>query len=344
MRAQNIWLLGALTALLVGCVAAPEGEDQSAMTESAPEEATTEVMPEPEAPPVVSDAFATPWPTGFTRRALADTALAKTFAFLDQRSEGASDELLTIVYQDTVLDVHQEWGTELAQLAIDSFADYLADDTLLVVGTEGAFYVETLEERGQPLMPGFEECCSSGVAGIAHKGSSWVSVPQLFVSEPLPGAEAAAIIPHELFHNVQDSLDKGPGGQVLPPEHEMYRPMWLIEGSAEFIGFAIVDYGGDWPYFPDRFAVTPRDQILAANDDFFLSQYELNNGDYRAYTYGALATEYIIASVGIEPLMNIWTLAGQGASFEDAFEEALGISVQDFYAAYDAMVESMVMG
>jgi starvation-inducible outer membrane lipoprotein len=35
MRVQNIWLLGALAALLVGCVAAPEGEDQSAMTESA---------------------------------------------------------------------------------------------------------------------------------------------------------------------------------------------------------------------------------------------------------------------------------------------------------------------
>jgi uncharacterized glyoxalase superfamily metalloenzyme YdcJ len=33
---------------------------------------------------------------------------------------------------------------------------------------------------------------------------------------------------------------------------------------------------------------------------------------------------------------------GEGASFEDAFEGALGISVQDFYAAYDAMVETMV--
>jgi ABC-type phosphate/phosphonate transport system substrate-binding protein len=41
--------------------------------------------------------------------------------------------------------------------------------------------------------------------------------------------------------------------------------------------------------------------------------------------------------------MTIWKLAGEGASFEDAFEEALGISVQDFYAAYDAMVETMVL-
>jgi ABC-type phosphate/phosphonate transport system substrate-binding protein len=66
-------------------------------------------------------------------------------------------------------------------------------------------------------------------------------------------------------------------------------------------------------------------------------------GSSDPYNYGSLATEYIVASVGIEPLMTIWKLAGQGASFEDAFEEALGISVQDFYAAYDAMVETMVL-
>jgi hypothetical protein len=340
MRVKNIWLLGALTALLVGCVAAPEGEDQSAMTESAPEETPAEVMPEADAAPVVAAAFETPWPTGFTRRELADTALAKTFAFLDQRSEGASDELLTIVYQDTVLDVHQEWGTELAQLAIDSFADYLADDTLLVVGTEGAFYVETLEERGQPLMPGFEECCSSGVAGIAHKGSSWVSLPDDFIVGPLPDT-VVAIIPHELFHNVQDSLDKGPGGQVLPPGDPLYRPVWLIEGSANYMGLAMVAYGGYSDYWGNHFTATAED---ATEEDFILSRHEAYVGSYEPYSYGQLATEYIIASVGIEPLMNIWTLAGQGASFEDAFEEALGISVQDFYAAYDAMVESMVVG
>jgi hypothetical protein len=340
MRVKNIWLLGALTALLVGCVAAPEGEDQSAMTESAPEEATTEVMPEAEGPPVVSEAFATPWPTGFTRRELADSALAKTFAFLDQRSEGASDELLTIVYQDTVLEFHQEWGTELAEVTIDSFADYLSDDTLLVVGTEGDFLVETLAELDRPLVPGFDQCCSSGVAGVAYLGTSWVSLPEDFIVESLPEAWAVAIIPHELFHNVQDSLDKGPGGHVFPPGDPLYRPVWLIEGSANYMGLATVAHGGYRDYWGNHFTATAED---AAKEDFILSRHEAYEGSSDPYSYGQLATEYIIASVGIEPLMNIWKLAGEGASFEDAFEEALGISVQDFYAAYDAMVESMVL-
>lgn len=303
---------------------------------------TPEVTTEPEHRiPVVSAVFETPWPSGFTRQEMADSALAKTFAFFDQRSAGANEELLTIVYQNTVLDVHQEWGTELAELTIDAFADYLADETLLVVGTEGAFFIDTLKSTQYELMPGFEHCCATGIAGIAYKGTSWVSLPNALDAEPLPDAQAAGIIPHELFHNIQDSLDKGPGSQVLPPESEFYRPLWFIEGSAEFIGFAMVDYGGTWPYFADRFAITPGEQILAAEEDFLLARYELNNGDYRAYTYGAIATEYIIASVGVEPLMNIWKLAGQGASFEDAFEEALGLSVADFYAAYDDMIVNM---
>lgn len=39
---------------------------------------------------------------------------------------------------------------------------------------------------------------------------------------------------------------------------------------------------------------------------------------------------------------SIWKLAEEGA-FDDDFEEAIGMSVQDFCAAQDAMVENMVL-
>jgi ABC-type phosphate/phosphonate transport system substrate-binding protein len=107
------------------------------------------------------------------------------------------------------------------------------------------------------------------------------------------------------------------------------------------MGEAIVAYRGYQPYWGNHFTASASD---AAAEDFILSRHEAFVGSNDPYNYGSLATEYIVASVGIEPLMNIWKLAGEGASFEDAFEEALGISVQDFYAAYDAMVVNMVMG
>ena len=341
MRARNIWLLGALTALLVGCVAAPEGEDQSAMTESAPEEATTEVMPEPEGPPVVSESFATPWLTGFTRRELADTALAKTFAFLDQAEEGSGSQYLTMIYQDTVLEFHREWAEDLSFLTADAFSYVLNDEVVLVHGTNSDFFVETLDALGRPVVPGFEQCCGSGNAGVAYKGSAWMSFPQDFIREEIPTMNHISATPHELFHIVQDTLDEGPGGQVLPPGNPLYRPVWLTEGSAQFMGEAIVAYRGYQPYWGNHFNASASD---AAEEDFILSRHETFAWSNDPYNYGSLATEYIVASVGVEPLMNIWKLAGEGASFEDAFEEALGISVQDFYAAYDAMVESMVLG
>jgi hypothetical protein len=334
MRNMTPWALAASATLIAGCVAAPaEPESPTPAAESA------QTTPETEPAPLVAPAFDTPWPSGFTRRELADTALAKTFAFLDQRTEGASDQYLTIVYQDTVLEVHQEWGTDLAVVTIDAFGDYLTDDTLLVVGTDGDFLVSTLAELNKPLVPEFERCCSSGVAGVAHLGSSWVSLPSDFVVERMPPADVSAIIPHELFHNIQHSLDKAPASQNYPPGDALYRPTWLSEGSANYMGYAMLAYRGYKKYWGNHFIAPPN---AAAEEDFLLSRYESSDGSNGPYSYGQLATEYIIANVGVEPLMNIWKIAGQGASFEDAFEEALGISVEDFYAAYDAMVESMV--
>jgi hypothetical protein len=311
------------------------------MTEGAPEEAATQLMPESEAPPVVSEAFATPWPTGFTRRELGDTALAKTYTFLDQAEEGAGSRYLTMIYQDTVLEFHREWAEDLSSVTADAFWYALEDEVLVVFGTTSDFFVETLEARGETLMPGFDMCCSGGNVGVAFQGIVWVSFPSDFAEETIPRMDHISTTPHELFHIVQDSLDKGPGGQVLPPGNPFYRPVWLVEGSAQFMGKAIVAYRGYRPYWGNHFNAAATD---AAAEDFILGRHEVYVGSGDPYNYGSLATEYIIASVGVEALMNIWKIAGQGASFEDAFEEALGISVPDFYAAYDDMIENMVHG
>lgn len=331
---------------LAGC-ASPSAMESSDGTAAESVDAGAEfqeIEPTPEAEefpqPQISAAFDTPWPTGFTRRELADTALAKTYAFLDTRSDEGADEFLSIIYQDTVLEVHHEWGTDLATVTIDAFSDYLDQDILLVAGTEGDFFVETLAGTDRPVMPGFEQCCSSGIAGVAHKGTSWVSLPTDFTRERTPIAGHMAIIPHELFHNVQDSLDKGPGGQTLPPGNPLYRPVWLIEGSAEFMGFALVSYRGHHEYWGNHFTASLAD---AEEEDLMLSRYEIWTGyGPDPYNYGSLATEYIIASLGVEPLLEIFRYAGEGSSFEEAFESAIGLSVEEFYEAYDLMNVEML--
>jgi hypothetical protein len=338
MKTPAALLALALTLTLGACFTyeEPPAGDQSLT----PEAATTEDTPEADAAPVVSAAFETPWPSGFTRRELADTALAKTYAFLDQAEAGTGSQYLTMIYQDTVLEFHREWAEDLSFLTADAFSYVLNDDVVLVHGTNSEFFLEEMGALGRPVVPGFEQCCGSGYVGVAYKGSAWMSFPDDFIREAIPKMDHISATPHELFHIVQDTLDEGPGGQVLPPGNPLYRPVWLTEGSAQFMGEAIVAYRGYQPYWGNHFTASESD---AAGEDFILSRHEAYVGSSDPYAYGSLATEYIVASVGIEPLMNIWKLAGQGASFEDAFEEALGISVQDFYATYDAMVEEMVL-
>jgi hypothetical protein len=325
---------------LAGCASPVAPESTDGATEGVVEEnvETSEALQAPEAEefpqPQISAAFDSPWPTGFTRRELADTALAKTYAFLDTRSDTGADQFLSIVYQDTVLEVHQEWSTDLATVTIDGFSDYLDEEILLVAGTEGDFFAETLAGTDRPLMPGFEQCCSSGIIGIAHKGSSWASLPKDFTREYPPIAPHMAIIPHELFHNVQDSLDKGPAGQTLPPGNPLYRPVWLIEGSAEYMGLALVSYRGYHEYWGNHFNTSVAD---AAAEDLGLSRYEIYEGSIDPYNYGGLATEYIIASLGVGPLLDVFRYAGEGSSFEEAFEKAIGLSVEEFYEAFDTM-------
>lgn len=324
---------------LTGCAATEPAPDEIPTPEALVNEEESAPEPEKIPPPEISDAFATPWPTGFTRRELADTALARTYAFLDGRGTTGADQYLSIVYQDTVLERHREWGTDLAELTIDAFSSYLDEDILLVAGTEGDFFIETLQEADRPLMKGFDQCCSTGIAGVAHDGTSWVSLPRDFTQDQLPIAVHMAIIPHELFHNVQDSLDEGPGGQILPPGNRLYRPVWLVEGSAQYMGLAIVSYRGQHEYWGNHFATTLED---AAAEDLMLSRYEARTGGANdPYNYGSLATEYIIASVGVDPILDIFRYAGEGASFEEAFEQAIGLSVEEFYQAFDTMNEEM---
>ncbi len=337
MRNLTPWALAAGAAMIAGCVAAPaEPESPTLPAES------VQATPEADLAPLVAAAFDTPWPSGFTRRELADTALAKTYAFLDQAEEGSGSQYLTMIYQDTVLEFHHEWAEDLSFLTADAFSYVLNDEVVLVHGTDGDFFVETLGALGRPVVPDFERCCGAiGNAGVAYQGSAWMSFPLDFITEEIPTMNHISATPHELFHIVQDTLDQGPGGMTFSPGDPLYRPLWLTEGSAQFMGEAIVAYRGYQPYWGNHFTASASD---AAEEDFILSRHEAYVGSNDPYEYGSLATEYIIASVGVEALMNIWKLAGEGESFEDAFEEALGISVPDFYAAYDDMIKNMIEG
>ena len=325
---------------LTACVAAEEPQAVEENVESVQE--TPEVsQPEEPSVPQASAIFDTPWPSGFTRRELADTAISRTWEFLDNRNVGSHETILTSVHQDTVTPFHQNLSEELAKVTVDAFGSYMADNVLLITGTNSEFLEATHE--AQNLVFESNAFPRGGNVCVAWKGVAWISMPTIMKTDALPGdRHLTACVPHEFFHVAQDNLDKAVYGEEASQcQGDKSRPLWLVEGSAQFIGHAVVSHQGHHEYWGNHFTAGSAD--LEGPRPLLQSRESWESG-WEAYAWGSLATEYIIASVGIEPLMDIWAQAGQCIPFDEAFNTALGIRVDDFYAAFDRMNEEMVKG
>ena len=53
------------------------------------------------------------------------------------------------------------------------------------------------------------------------------------------------------------------------------------------------------------------------------------------YGIGAIATEFLIANVGIEKFMEVYKNLGEKKSFADSFKTATGVELTDFYTMFE---------
>jgi len=61
------------------------------------------------------------------------------------------------------------------------------------------------------------------------------------------------------------------------------------------------------------------------------------------YGIGCVATEYIVASVGMDKYLDIYRNLGLGKDFKSAFEVATGLSLLDFYTRFEIIREKVGM-
>jgi hypothetical protein len=116
----------------------------------------------------------------------------------------------------------------------------------------------------------------------------------------------------------------------------------MVEGSAEFMGYAIADYAGyfsyeelayeDWHYLPNP----------ATGLSFWSSPPGGGTVPPEWYTLGQIATEYIIVNTDVESLMSIFKYVGEGMQFHEAFEKAIGIDLVKFYIIFDIAYANML--
>ena len=145
---------------------------------------------------------------------------------------------------------------------------------------------------------------------------------------------------HEYFHTVQGNLS---GGSNWPERV----PSWFIEGGANFVGISFAELSGVSKYLDGR-----NEELLQRNYQYKeyvpLSEYSYLNVNpplnyLNPYGIGCVATEYIVASVGMVKYLDIYRNLGQGKDFPSSFELATGISLNDFYKKFEIIRDRVGM-
>jgi hypothetical protein len=148
---------------------------------------------------------------------------------------------------------------------------------------------------------------------------------------------------HEYFHLVQDVLLRNSLGLNTGAIANKI-PAWFYEGSATFVGTAFADESGlaTWSDLRNN-EVNAYLSGRGTNEP--LSSFQVNAVDrpqpegqsHRPYGIGFLACEYIVASTGMESLLNIFKQLGIGKSFEESFVTSTGLTLEEFYSKFDSM-------
>lgn len=333
---KSLFLAGlAVTALLLQGCSSPEAAPESAAPENEDAIAEFQYNPKP------SPAFDEPWPTKVTRQELIETALYRTFDFMDKvRSENCplkADVFISEKVREEHIPVVEQISGEMSLV----FCDYLTEDITVVAGGYD-FLKEVVEAENLPKdefdgICGYELLRSSYTrTGCASQGVAWSGVPLSVRGLLKLDGDGVSTVSHEIFHLVQDSADPGQSGVNQGKGENFYRPVWWVEGGGEFIGRLIPRYLGLQDY-----AIGPVAQSLSKLESFeFWGESVTDSNDH--YYAGQIALEYLTASAGFDAVMETLVLMGGGAEFESAFEEVMGISVASFYEKFALLLESQI--
>ena len=110
-------------------------------------------------------------------------------------------------------------------------------------------------------------------------------------------------------------------------------PAWYTEGMATYFDRLITSlHGGDTDFLC-------RDCVRMIDGEYVpVGAIQLSDAEERdtcEYECGALAIELLASIVGQRHIVDFYTMRRPGQTWQQAFEEAFGISVPDFYAMYD---------
>jgi hypothetical protein len=145
------------------------------------------------------------------------------------------------------------------------------------------------------------------------------------------------ILAHEIFHLLQEQLEKDPSGcgSTPPDQVRSCGPTWLVEGAAETMGYRVAAARGliDLSSF-EQVDLTSR----VRGTTLTLSSLETYAGQGQPHAWDTmhLAAVHLanIAPKGVQSFVDFWAAIGTGAPWRQAFQGAFGMSVDAYYSNF----------
>jgi hypothetical protein len=294
--------------------------------------------PTPTPTPTTEKINFVPWSSTFVTEDMIRAAIQKTDEYLGTVKPSNS---YSFTVDPAITDSDRAWITQVLDYTNGAFSDVLQGRVKVFLGTTHQWSASAMRSAGvwvgDPRAP-FP--CSSGINDAYCAGEDIALMTYSDIYKPNSDYRwdigRRSTPAHELFHNVQFALN----GANLAPNNPTYIPRWLMEGSANYFGFYIVDKLKFGNY------ETGRRQQVNTNQNYRsivpLVQYDNFASD--PYGIGQAASEYLIASAGFENFLNIWRYTKSEGSFQQGFRKAVGIEISVFYDKFEAARRSMKIG
>ena len=178
-------------------------------------------------------------------------------------------------------------------------------------------------------------------AGVEYTDASGAGVDIVIFGEQWFADEY--LMAHEYFHVIQygelTAFEAGVGSHDV-----VYKigPAWLLEGSAIYVAVKTEAHEGSPEQRASRFAeskawLMDRSQETAAPLQSMETYNGLKAADDVGYWVGAVAADFLIDHFGGLPaLVSFYEAIGPGTTWQDAFQETFGMSIDEFYAEFEA--------
>ena len=241
-------------------------------------------------------------------------------------------------------DVPEEWRRQILddmEVIRRWFADDMrinVDETLpsgFTVFIFGDGSVQGVKERRldaflafrEDLKPADREVYRERGAGLGWGQGHW----EYFMACTCRLPRTRLSLAHEFVHAIQGNLSEG---------WRQRPPVWHIEGMAEHLFRVLAADRGMEKCTPNRCngVGSFNDFLLAALDYPPLETQETREGLaglHYGYASGMVASAILAELASMPSLMEFYSLIGQGYDWQDAFREAFGMTVSEFYNLYE---------